>query len=49
MALVCERTVRPSDLRLSVKLVLTLADRGRQVVSPTDPHSLILGFLDHSR
>jgi hypothetical protein len=30
---------RPSDRRLSAKLVLTLADRGCQVISATNPHS----------
>jgi hypothetical protein len=30
---------RPSDRRLSVKLVPTFADRGCRVVSATDPHS----------
>jgi hypothetical protein len=28
---------RPSDLRLSAKLVPTFADRGRHVVNVTDP------------
>jgi hypothetical protein len=40
---------RPSDRRLSAKLVLTFADRGCHVVSLTDPYSRILGFLDRSR
>jgi hypothetical protein len=39
---------RPSDSRLSAKLVPTFADRVRRVVSATDPHSRILGFLDRS-
>jgi hypothetical protein len=30
--------IRPSDRRLSAKLVPTLADRGCRVVSVTDPH-----------
>jgi CBS-domain-containing membrane protein len=37
---------RPSDHRLSSKLVPTFADRGCHVVSVTDPHGRILGFLD---
>jgi hypothetical protein len=40
---------RPRDRRLSAKLVPTLADRGCRVVSSTDPHGRILGFLDRSR
>jgi hypothetical protein len=40
---------RPSDLRLSPKVVPTFADRGCQVVSMTDPYGRILGFLDRSR
>jgi hypothetical protein len=39
---------RPDDRRLSAKLVTTFADRGCNVVSVTDPHGLILGFLDWS-
>jgi hypothetical protein len=39
---------RPSDHRLSAKLVPTSADRGRRVVSQTDLHSSILDFLDWS-
>jgi hypothetical protein len=39
---------RPSDHRLSEKLVLTFADRGCHVVSVTDPYGRILGFLDRS-
>jgi hypothetical protein len=38
----------PSDRRLSVELVPTLEDRGLRVVSVTDPHGRILGFLDRS-
>jgi hypothetical protein len=40
---------RPSDSRLSAKLVPTFADRGCHVVSMTDPHCRILGFVDRSR
>jgi hypothetical protein len=40
---------RPSDHRLSAKLVPTLADRGCHVVIVTDPYSRILAFLDRSR
>jgi hypothetical protein len=40
---------RPSSRRLSAKLVPTFADRGCCVVSATDPHGHILGFLDRSR
>jgi hypothetical protein len=40
---------RPSDHRLSAKLVLTFADRGCHVVSVTDSYSPILGFLERSR
>jgi hypothetical protein len=36
---------RPSDRRLSAKLVSTFADRGCLVVSATDPYGRILGFL----
>jgi hypothetical protein len=39
---------RPSDGRLSTKLVPTFADRGCHVVSVMDPYSSILGFLDRS-
>jgi hypothetical protein len=31
---------------MSAKLVPTFADRGYRVVSATDPHGRILGFLD---
>jgi hypothetical protein len=34
---------------MSAKLVPTFADRGYRVVSATDPHGRILGFLDRSR
>jgi hypothetical protein len=40
---------RPSDSRLSAKLVSTFADRGYHVVSVTDPYGRTLGFLDRSR
>jgi hypothetical protein len=40
---------RPSGRRLSAKLVPTVVVRGCCVVSTTDPHSRILGFLDRSR
>jgi hypothetical protein len=38
----------PSDRRLPAKLVPTSADRGCSVVSETDPHGRILGFIDRS-
>jgi hypothetical protein len=34
---------------MSPKLVPTFADKGCRVVSVTDPHGRILGFLDRSR
>jgi hypothetical protein len=40
---------RPSDRHLSAKLVPTFAYRGYRVVSATDLHRRILGFLDRSR
>jgi hypothetical protein len=41
---------RPSDRRLSAKLVPTLADRWCRVVSATiPPQSFYFGFLDRSR
>jgi CBS-domain-containing membrane protein len=40
---------RPSDRRLSAKLVSTFADTGCHVVSVTDSYGRILGFLDRSR
>jgi hypothetical protein len=40
---------RPSDRRLSTKLLTTFVDRGCRVVSATDPHGRILRFLDWSR
>jgi hypothetical protein len=35
--------------RLLVKLIPTFEDRGCRLVSATDPHCRILGFLDRSR
>jgi hypothetical protein len=40
---------RPSDRRLSVKLVPSFAEWKWHEVSVTDPYSRILGFLDRSR
>jgi hypothetical protein len=40
---------RPSDRRLSAKLVPTFMDRVCHVVSVTDPYGRNLGFLDRSR
>jgi hypothetical protein len=40
---------RPSDRRLSAKLVPTFADRGCHVVSTTDFNYHFLGLLDRSR
>jgi hypothetical protein len=40
---------RPSDRRLSSKLVPTFADRGCHEVSETDHYNRILSFLDRSR
>jgi hypothetical protein len=40
---------RPSDRRLSAKIVPTFADRGCNVVGVTDPYGRILGFLDQCR
>jgi hypothetical protein len=40
---------RPSDRRLSAKLVIKFADRGSHVVSVTYPYGRILSFLDLSR
>jgi hypothetical protein len=39
---------RPSESRLSTKLVPTFEDRSCRVVSATDLYSRILGFLDRS-
>jgi hypothetical protein len=41
-------TERPSDRRLSAKLVPIFADRGCHVVSVTNPYGRILVFLDRS-
>jgi hypothetical protein len=40
---------RPSDRRLSAKLVRTFADRGCRTVSATFLYARILDFLDRSR
>jgi hypothetical protein len=40
---------RPSDRRLSAKLVQTFADSGCRMVSVADPYGSILSFLDRSR
>jgi hypothetical protein len=40
---------RPSDRRISAKLVPIFAYRGCRVVSATDPDSHILGFLDRTQ
>jgi hypothetical protein len=40
---------RPSDRRLSAKLVTTFEDREWHVVKVTNPKSRILGFLDRTR
>jgi hypothetical protein len=40
---------RPSDRRLSAKLVQTFSDRGCHIVSVTDPYGHILDLLDLSR
>jgi hypothetical protein len=39
---------RPSDSRLTAKLVPTFADRRCHVVTVTNPYGRILGFLDRS-
>jgi hypothetical protein len=36
-------------LKIMLNLVSTFADRGRRMVSSTDPYGRILGFLDRSR
>jgi hypothetical protein len=41
--------VNYTDRRMSAKLVPTFADRVCRVVSATDPHGRILGFLNRSR
>jgi hypothetical protein len=48
MAWVRERTIPPSDRRLSAKLVPTFADRRCQAVSVIDLYGRILGFLDRT-
>jgi CBS-domain-containing membrane protein len=40
---------RPSDCRLSAKLVQTFADGGCHVISVMDPYSHVLGFVDWNR
>jgi hypothetical protein len=40
---------RPSDRRLSAKLVPTFSTWACHVISVMDPYSRILGFLDRSR
>jgi hypothetical protein len=42
-------SLRPSDRRLSAKLVPNFADKGCHVVSVTDPYGRILGFLGRMR
>jgi hypothetical protein len=37
---------RPSDRRLSAKLMQTFADRGCLIFGMTDPYGRILAFLD---
>jgi hypothetical protein len=49
VALANKRTIPTERPPLSAKLVPTFADRGCRVVSATDPHGRILGFLDRSR
>jgi hypothetical protein len=41
-----KKLYRPSDRRLSAKLVSTFVDRGCHEVRVTDPYGRILGFLD---
>jgi hypothetical protein len=48
VVLVRKRTI-PTDRRMLAKLVPTFAERVCRVVSATDPHDRILGFLDRSR
>jgi hypothetical protein len=47
VALVRQRTIPDSDLRLSAKLVPTFADNGVSHVSSVYPLGRILGFLHH--
>jgi hypothetical protein len=49
LAIVTSELYRPSDHRLSAKLVPTFSNRGCRMVSATDPHGRFLGFLDWSR
>jgi hypothetical protein len=49
VVLVRSELYRPSDRRLSAKLVPTFADRGCRVISSTDPLGRILDFLDRNR
>jgi hypothetical protein len=49
VALVHNEIYRPSDRRLSAKLLPTFADRACRMVSATDLHCHILDFLDRSR
>jgi hypothetical protein len=48
VALSASELYRLSDYHLLAKLVTTSADRGHRIVSAMDPHSRILGLLDHS-
>jgi hypothetical protein len=48
VAWVRERTNRPSDRRLSAKLVPTFMDKGCHVVSVTDPYDRTLDFLNRN-
>jgi hypothetical protein len=43
-----ERTIPTENHRFSAKLVPPFADRGCRVVSVTDAHCRILGFLDRN-
>jgi hypothetical protein len=43
------KVYRPSDHRLSAKLVPTFADRGCHAISVMNTYGRILGFLDRSR
>jgi hypothetical protein len=49
VALISERTIPVEHRRLLAKLVSTFTDRQYFVVSTTDLHGRILGFLDRSR
>jgi hypothetical protein len=48
VALVLERTIPTERPRLVGEVSAKFADRGYRVVSATDPHGRILGFLDRS-